>query len=147
MIKRYGYIKDLIPELLTLDNDKKYMMEVKVPKDKRTLAQNSYMWKLIHEIAKKQFQDDMDIYINALEESNAKYEYIMGLPSIEEDLKKNFRAVKVVRPEEHNGKKFIVYKVFIGSSKFDKEEMSMLLETILRYATELNIPVRDYYYD
>ena len=147
MIKRYGYVKDLISELLELDKETKYLMEVKVPKDKRTLAQNSYMWKLIHEIAKKLQQDDMDIYINALEESNAKYEYIMGLPTIEEDLKKNFRAVKVVRPEEHNGKKFIVYKVFIGSSKFDKTEMNMLLETILRYAAELRIPTREDLYE
>ena len=29
--------------------------------------------------------------------------------------------------------------------KFDKEEMSMVLETILRYATELGIPTGAYY--
>ena len=88
---------------------------------------------------------DMDIYINALEESNAKYEYLMGLPSIQDELKKNFRAVKPVRLEIHNGKEFVVYKCFIGTSKFDKEEMSMILETILKYATELGIPTGAYY--
>lgn len=145
MIKMYGKIKELIPKLLDLDSNEEYLIELKKPKDKRTLQQNKYMWKLIHEIAKKQMQDDMDIYINALEESNAKYEYLMGLPSIQDELKKNFRAVKPVRLEIHNGKEFVVYKCFIGTSKFDKEEMSMVLETILRYATELGIPTGAYY--
>lgn len=143
-MKISGLIKDIIPKLMELEMDKYYVCDIKEPKSKRTLQQNAYMWKIIHEIAKRQGQDDMEIYINALEESNAKYEYIMGLESIEEELKKNFRAVKIVRPEEHNGKKFLIYKVFIGSSKFDKEEMSMLLETVLRYATELNIPTLYY---
>lgn len=143
MIKMYGRIKELIPKLLDLE-DKDYLIEVKEAKDKRTMQQNKYMWKLIHEIAKAQYQDDMDIYINALEESNAKYEYLMGLPNIQDELKKSFRAVKPTRLEIHNGKEFVVYKCFLGSSKFDKEEFSMLLETVLRYAAELNIPTEIY---
>ena len=87
MIKMYGKVKELIPKLLDLDGNEEYLIELKKPKDKRTLQQNKYMWKLIHEIAKRQMQDDMDIYINALEESNAKYEYLMGLPSIQDELK------------------------------------------------------------
>lgn len=151
MIKIYGKVKELIKEinskLFEFDLDEYIEIDIKKVKNKRTIKQNKYMWKLIHEISKQQHQDDMDIYINALEESNAKYEYVMGLETIENELKKNFRAVKVVRPEEYKGKKMIVYKCFIGSSKFDKEEMGMLLETVLRYASELNIPTMEGLYE
>ena len=138
-MKILGTKNELISELLKLDNEKIYSMEIKEPKSKRTLQQNKYMWALIREIAKKQYQDEMEIYISALEEANAKYTYIMGLEDIQDELKKNFRAVKIVRPETFKGKRFIVYKCFIGSSKFDKNEMTQLLEIVLRYAIELDI--------
>lgn len=34
----------------------------------------------------------------------------------------------------------IVYKCFIGSSKMSKKEMNLLLEIVIRWATELGIP-------
>lgn len=138
-MKILGTKEELISELLKLDNGKIYSMEIKEPKSKRTLQQNKYMWALIREIAKKQYQDEMEIYISALEQANAKYTYILGLEEIQDELKKNFRAVKIVRPETFKGKKIIVYKCFIGSSKFDKDEMSKLLDIVIGYAIELDI--------
>lgn len=138
-MKVQGTKEELITELLKLEYGKVYSMEIKEPKSRRTIQQNKYMWALIHEIARIQLEDDMDVYISALEEANAKYTFIMGLEDIKEELCKNFRAVKVVRPEIYKGKKFIVYKCFIGSSKFTKEEMNQLLEIVIGYAEELGI--------
>ena len=146
-MKITGTPDKLITELLNLDRDKIYSMEIKEPKSKRTLQQNAYMWKMIGEIAKKQFQDEMEVYCQALEAANAKYEYVLGLESIESELRKNFRAVKVVRPEYFKGKKMIVYKCFIGSSKMNTKEMSELLEIVLSWANQLGIPTfEDLYY-
>lgn len=139
MIKVYGTKEELITELLKLEAGKVYSMEIKEPKSKRTLNQNNYMWKLIHEIAKIQMQDEMEIYCSALEEANAKYEYLMGKEEVLDELRKNFRAVKVVRPIIHNNEKFIVFKCFIGSSKFDTKEMTRLLEIVIAWAEELDI--------
>ena len=119
--------------------EKEYQLEIKELKSARTVQQNRYMWALIHEISKEQGMDDMEVYIQALESANAKYEYIMAPEEAEENLKKGFRAVKVVRPEIHNNKKFYVYKCFVGSSKFNTQEMTRLIDVIVSWCHELNI--------
>ena len=124
---------------LEISLEKEYQLEIKELKSTRTVQQNRYMWALIHEIAKEQDMDDMEVYIQALEEANAKYEYIMAPEEAEENLKKGFRAVKVVRPEIHNNKKFYVYKCFVGSSKFNTQEMTRLIDVIVSWCHELNI--------
>lgn len=124
--------------------EKEYQLEIKELKSTRTIQQNKYMWALIHEISKKQGMDDMEVYIQALEEANAKYEYIMAPEEAEENLKKGFRAVKVVRPEIHNNKRFYVYKCFVGSSKFNTQEMTRLIDVIVSWCHELNIPTDIY---
>lgn len=129
---------------LEIDLEKEYQLDIKELKSARTVQQNRYMWALIHEISKEQGMDEMEVYIQALEEANAKYEYIMAPEEAEENLKKGFRAVKVVRPEIHNNKKFYVYKCFVGSSKFNTQEMTRLIDVIVSWCHELNIPTDTY---
>lgn len=129
---------------LNINLEKEYQLEIKELKSTRTVQQNRYMWALIHEISKEQGMDDMEVYIQALEEANAKYEYIMAPEEAEENLKKGFRAVKVVRPEIHNNKKFYVYKCFVGSSKFNTQEMTRLIDVVVGWCHELNIPTDIY---
>ena len=129
---------------LELDLSKEYQLEIKELKSTRTIQQNRYMWSLIHEISKQQEMEDMEVYIQALEEANAKYEYIMAPEEAEENLKKGFRAVKVTRPENRNGKKFYIYKCFLGSSKFNVTEMKQLIDVIVGWCYELKIPTDIY---
>lgn len=124
--------------------EKEYQLEIKELKSTRTIQQNRYMWSLIHEISKVQGMEDMEVYIQALEEANAKYEYIMAPEEAEENLKKGFRAVKVTRPEIHTGKKFYIYKCFVGSSKFNVTEMKQLIDVIVGWCYELKIPTDVY---
>lgn len=125
---------------IEVDTSKEYSLEIKELKSKRSVEQNRLMWKLIHEIAKEQSMDEMEVYIQALEECNAKYEYVLAQGEAEDKLKKGFRAVKVVRPENFKGKQFYVYKCFLGSSKFNVSEMKKLLDVITSWCFELNIP-------
>ena len=122
-----------------------YSIQISKVKSQRSLNQNKYFWKMCGLIAEELHQDVMEVYVHLLEDTNAKYEYIMGLETIEDELKKNFRAVKVVRPELYNGKKMIVYKCFIGSSKFDVKEMNMLIDKAMSYCSELDIEINDDY--
>lgn len=129
--------------LKELDPQKTYSIEIKEAKSKRSLEQNKYMWALISEIDKElngeRSNDEWSIYIQALERAGAKYEYIGCLPEAEEMLKENFRAVKYIKRIDLNGKDGVMYKCFIGSSKMDKEEMGILIDTILDMAIELGI--------
>lgn len=133
---------------LDLESGKEYVIELKEPRTKRSIQQNKYMWALIHQIAghEDMNQDEVEVYTLALEEANAKFIYLLGTPEAEDELKKNFRAVRVVRPTIENGKEFIVYKCFIGTSKMDTKEMTKVLDIIIAWAEELGIETNEEYY-
>ncbi len=136
VVKNYND-KKRIDEL----NKDTYSFEIKKPKSKRSLEQNSLLWALIREMAPVMQMDEMDIYIQLLESANAKYDYLLGLPIIENELKRNFRAVKVEGVEFINEQMMYKYKCFYGSSKFDTKEMTTLIDKALSYCAELDIQV------
>lgn len=129
-----------------LEKDKTYKIGLNIVKSKRTLEQNALMWELIHEIniarGTKRANDDWDIYLEALQRAGIKTEYIAALPETEEMLKKQFRAVKYINSFEHKGKTFNQYRVYLGSSKMDKAEMKLLLDTVLDMASEVGVEPR-----
>ena len=133
---------------IDIEPNKEYVLELKEVRSKRSLQQNKFMWALIHLIAdhKDMNMKEIEIYTLALEEANAKYIYLMGIKEAEDELRKNFRAVKVVRPTYENGKEYIVYKCFVGSSKLDTKEMNKLLDIIISWAEELGIETDEEYY-
>ena len=126
-----GKPKDLINELLKLDFDKIYQVDVKEYKTKRTLKQNKMLWELVHRIAKKTQHTDMEIYCSALEEADAKSDYVITATDMEQALRKSFRGVKFIRMQEVNGKDCYVYKVYLGSSKMNTKEMTELLDIVV----------------
>lgn len=133
---------------IDIEPNKEYVLELKETRSKRSLQQNKFMWALIHRIAdhKDMNMKEIEIYTSALEEANAKYIYLMGIKEAEDELRKNFRAVKVVRPTIENGKEYIIYKCFVGSSKLDTKEMNKLLDIIISWAEELGIETDEKYY-
>lgn len=131
-----GY-KVLLPE------SEYYTVEIKPYKSSRSLEQNSMLWGLIQQISDETGNDPMDVYISALENANAKYEWLATYVD-ENELNKVFRAVKpygTVKTEQ--GKELIRYKVWIGSSKFDTTEMTKLINYVLDVATDLGIMVEN----
>lgn len=133
---------------IDIEPNKEYVLELKEVRSKRSLQQNKFMWALIHQIAdhKEMNMKEIEIYTSALEEANAKYIYLMGIKEAEDELRKNFRAVKVVRPTIENGKEYIIYKCFVGSSKLNTKEMNKLLDIIISWAEELGIETDEKYY-
>ena len=71
--------------------------------------------------------------------SSSKFEPISA--AMEDELKKSFRGVKFIRMQEVNGRDCYVYKVYIGSSKMNTEEMTELLDITLQICGELGIEV------
>ncbi len=140
-MKITGTIKDIVPELLKLEMDKLYICEIKQPKSQRSLQQNKLLWKLVHNIAKATYQDDMDVYCGILEKADALSDYVITAIEMEDALRKSFRGVKFIRKQEVNGKECYVYKVYIGSSKMDTKEMTELLDITLQICGELGVEV------
>ena len=138
-MKIYGKLEDIIKELFKLDTSKKYLVEIKEPKSKRSLEQNKLLWLLIHKIAKATYQDDMDVYCTALERADALSDYVITAIDMENSLRKSFRGVKFLRMQEVNGRECFVYKVYLGSSKMNTKEMTELLEIVYQMCGELGI--------
>ena len=142
MEKLIGTKSELIKQILDLNFEDNDFLKAEITriKDKKTLQQNRYMWSLIDQIAQKQNQDEMEVYCQALQEANAKYTWLEGLPEIKEKLLQVYRAVQITRYEERFGKQFAIFKCYEGTSKYDKKEMMELLEIIVGWAEELDIP-------
>ena len=147
MIQITGKIPEVVAELMKLNMDKMFVVEVKEPKSVRTLEQNKMLWSLIHSIAKHQQQDDMDVYCACLERADALSDYIITAFDMEDELRKCFRGVRFVKKQEVNGKDCNIYKVYLGSSKMDTKEMTELIEVCLQICAELGIPTMELAYD
>ena len=115
-----------------------YSLEIKKPRSKRSLNQNAYLWSLIHELALKMDEDDLDVYIKLLNESKAKYEVLKVLSEAENDLKKCFRVVKLIKYDVN--KDYAYFQCYYGSSTLTTDEMNKLIDTAISWCNELNIP-------
>lgn len=147
MIRFSGKIKDIIDELLKLDTEEVYLCEIKEPKSKRSIEQNKMLWLLIHQIAKETHQDDNAVYCGCLERADALSDYIITAYDMEDDLRKCFRGVRFIRKQDVDGKECNVYKVYFGSSKMDKKEMSELIDITMQIASECGIDTRGILYE
>lgn len=127
-----------------LDPEKNYAIEIKEFKGSRSLRQNRYMWALIGEIDKRMngrpsAAGSEEIYIECLERANAKIDFICALPEAERLLRQSFRAIKYVSTIQAGAQEMCLYKVVAGSSKMNKKEMSVLIDTVLDYAEQCGI--------
>lgn len=131
-----------------LEIGKIYRIEAVAVKDKRTLQQNALLWTLIHEIAQEintnraTAEDEWDVYINLLENANAKSQVVAAPAEAYDFLQKNTRAVKVLNKfTDEQGREMWTYRLYDGSSKFDKEEMGKLIDLAMDMASALGIEV------
>lgn len=129
--------------LAQIDQNAPLAVEINRYKSKRSTEQNRYMWALLSEIDKarngSRSNAEWDIYIEALERSGAKYEYIACLRAAEDMLRQSFRAIKYIKPFDGGKGDMGVYKCYYGSSKMNTKEMSQLIETILDMAAEAGL--------
>ena len=138
-----GNVNDILIQLALFDKSKEYVCDITEAKSKRSIEQNKMLWELIHKIADKTHNEDIDVYCSLLERTDAKSEYIITAEDLENELKKSFRGVKFIRMQEVNGKDCYVYKVYIGSSKMNIAEMTSLIDMAMNICAEYGIEVYD----
>lgn len=146
-INNAGNVLVLSARPLPQIKDGKYQVDIKEIGKDRTLQQNAKLWALIGDISKKQngdLRDVDDIYLQLLEMSGAKYEILTLKENAFNDKaleRFGIRRYKVIK--ERNG--FVSVIAYYGSSTFNTKEMSNLIETTIRYASECGVDV-DYEY-
>jgi len=118
------------------NQDKEKIFEIKEPKAKRTLTQNSYYWVLVNELANCLRKSKEEIHFELLK--NYSQVALITIKS-NVDIKGYIRYYELEREANINGVKFNVYKVYKGSSEMDKKEFGVLLEGVIQEAHQQGI--------
>lgn len=118
--------------------DKIYDVDFKEYKSKRSIEQNKLLWKLIQAISKTTHNDEIDVYIGGLEEIDIKSD--IAYCKHKEELQNRYRAIKYLTTATlTNGTVLQVYKVWIGSSKFNVKEMKGLISYFQDLVSSLGV--------
>jgi len=128
-------VQTIISLLISLKTSKIY--EIKERREKRSLSQNNYAWKLITELGNVMRIDKEEMYLHCLEHYGQR-----EIVSIASKINPNgyFKYFKPVGKGNVKGREFTHYMIFKGSSEFDKREMSIFLDGIIQECENVGIP-------
>ena len=129
-----GTVKELIPEMLKLDESKEY--EVKEHKHKRSLNANAYYWVLVNKIADALNQSKEFIHLCMLKQYGQRYVVCVPYDTPIESL------VKYYEPEgikKQGNRLYKTYNAYLPSSEMNSYEMSKLIDGTVAEAKEMGI--------
>lgn len=123
-------------------------VEIKRPKDKRSLEQNRLMWRVLHMIDQKingYQSDEWSIYCNLIKQARIKTDFLMTLEAARGKLERLYRVVEEVeRRTSEKGVEMVVYRCYPGTSDFTKEEMSDFIEALIDRAYREGLDIHHY---
>lgn len=125
----------LIEWLYNQDKDK--IFEIKEQKEKRSLSQNAYAWKLITELGNVLRKSKEEVYIQMLKDYGVS-DIVVMLSKVNPT--GYFKYYEKVRDIKLNGNYFSQWKILKGSSEFDSKEMSIFIDGIIQECENVGIP-------
>jgi len=135
-------LKECIRLFETL-KDKDLSVEIKQYREKRSLDANAYCWVLCTEMANAMTKSGdpytkEDMYIEMLKRYGQSC-----LAKIRNEQTDTFERITQYweRHEKLTDENAVYYKVYVGSSNYNTEEMSILLTGIVSECKELGIPI------
>lgn len=115
-------------------------VEIKKHREHRSLDANSYLWALVGKIAEAMTPplSKEEVYQEMLRRYGQS-----GMVSIVEkyveQFEREFKYHDELGRSKLNGKMFVHYRFYIGSSKYDSKEMSLLVDGVVSEAKALGI--------
>lgn len=142
MISGTGKVIDIKRKLFQLDNEKLYDYEIVIHRNKRSKNANSYLWKLVGQIADLMGSSKEEIYLEELK----KYGQSLLIP-VSKGKKPDgyFKYYEFECTGKIGRKEADWYKIYKGSSTYDTREMSFLLNGVVEDCKELEIPTLEDY--
>lgn len=109
---------------------------------KRSLDANAMLWACLGEIANSMTPpaDKWDIYLQMLKRYG-KFTYICVKPSVVDAMKAQWRECEVVGEVDINGQKAVQLLCYFGSSTYNTQEFSRLLEGVISEMSEIGLQV------
>lgn len=122
-------------------HDKELEVTIKKFVENRTLKANAYLWALITEIGNALRESKEDIYLDMLK-SYGQGGAVSVLEKYEDKFKKSYKYNEYLGETELNGKVFKHYRFWVGSSEYNKDEFSVLLDGVVNEAKNLGIETK-----
>ena len=129
--------KNAISEIDKLKDDK---LSIKITKyrKKRSLDANGLLWSMLGQIAAVLRADKWEVYLQMLKRYG-KYTYICVKPNVFDAVKAQWRECEIVGEIEVNGKKAIQMLCYFGSSTYNTQEFSVLLDGVISEMREMGL--------
>lgn len=136
-----------------IDNLKKYKpddivsVEIKRPKDKRTIQQNRYIWEIIGQIdsAINGYDSDiMSVYLDVIQRAKIKVDYVQTIEPVKPSLERLYRFVEEVETRVTEKGESVVYRCYPGTSQFSKIDMANFIESLIKIAYDNGVDVHHY---
>ena len=130
-----------------LDTDKEYKLEIKEVKSRKSLQQNNFAWALMTEISRKLdiLPDPEDVYMKVIQLAKIQIHQIAIPIEAKKALLKAFRCMVLKHTyTNEKGVEMGEYECYYGMSKFDKEEMSRFIDSLLYFAEQYGVDTTEY---
>lgn len=129
-----GEAREVIQWLL--DQEKGKLYEIKEHRKRRSLNANNFCWLIIGRIADALRTSKDEVYLTMLKRYGQS-DLVSVLASI--DVSRYFKYYEEAGRTRLQGKDFIHYRVYAGSSEYDTREMAILIDGIVDEAKTLGI--------
>lgn len=134
----------------SLEDNKVYEVSVSEVRQKRTLSANAYFWKMCDLLASRIHESKTAIYREYIKEIGGVSDEIEIKAKAAERFEQiwtgkglGFQVDFLTDPSEADPEQMIEAVAYYGSSTFSTEQMSRLIEQVVRDCEYFNIPTKD----
>lgn len=125
-------------EISKIIPDKTYTVEIKLKRKERSLNANAALWVLLGEMAEKLHTNKDELYLEMLSRYGV-FTHIVVKPNVVDRVKGEWRTVRELGEVTVNGKTGVQLQCYFGSSTYDTQEFTRLLDGVISEAKEMGI--------
>lgn len=130
--------QSVINEVDKIKDCEKLAIKAVKHRERRSLDANALLWKCIGDIASALRTDKWDIYLQMLKRYG-QYTYICVKPRMVDAVRAQWRETEVVGEVDINGQKAVQMLVYFGSSTYNTQEFSVLLDGVISEMREMGL--------
>ena len=119
-------------------NEQKLSIEAVKYRKKRSLSANALLWACLGELATVLRTDKWEVYLLMLKRYG-KFTYICVKPNVVEAVKAQWRECEEVGKISLNGQDAVQLICYFGSSTYNTQEMSVLLDGVISEMKEIGL--------
>lgn len=139
-------IAELASYIDSLSDEKEYVLTVKEHKEKRSLSANNYFWVMVDKLAEKLRMAKSDIYRSYVKEIGGNNDVVCCINKAVSSLVEAWQSKGLGWLAEEEDSKIdgcTNVRLYYGSSTYNKEQMSRLIELARQDCIENDIPTYD----